>query len=123
MFIRRPTCPDGHDICIGPETAVLSLQNGLRNYEYLIETVGSDRALDGVTYQAAITEGPRAVEHTSQGKTILRGADQAVAEQVQTIFEHAGFETTVTADPRYHIWDKQLLSLASLPVAALTRLT
>lgn len=112
-----------HDACIGPDTHVLSLQNGLRNYEYLIDLVGPDRALAGVTYQAAITDAPGEIRHTSQGDTIFGGDDHAFAERVRTMLERAGFEATVADDPRPHIWDKQLLGLATLPLAALTRLT
>lgn len=111
-----------HAACIGPETHVLSLQNGLRNYEYLIDLVGAERALGGVTYQAAITDSPGEIQHTSQGETIFGGQDHAFAERVRMVFEQAGFETTVAEDPRHPIWDKQLLGLATLPLAALTRL-
>lgn len=112
-----------HRACIGPETRVLTLQNGLRSYDILRDLVGDERALGGVTYQGSDLREPGRVVHTSAGKTIIGGTDRAFAERVATTFENAGLDpTTVVEDPRTPIWEKQLVSLAFKPTAALTRL-
>lgn len=111
-----------HAACIGPETRVLSLQNGVTNHHRLREHVGVDRALDGVTYQSAAAEGPGRISRSGSGPTYLGGADRAFAERVAETFESAGIEAEVVDDPFVPIWRKQLSGGAIKPVAALTRL-
>lgn len=113
---------EDHTACIGPETRVLSLQNGLRNRGKLRALVGADAAFTGVTYQAADLERPGIVYHTANGPCVFGGRDTAFAEQIETTFEEAGIPVEVVDDPRAHIWEKQLLAAAVMPLAALTRL-
>ncbi len=111
-----------HAACISPETRLLTFQNGLTNYEVLGSVVGEERALAGLTYQGADLQAPGVVRHTNAGETILGGPDGAFAERVRDTFEAAGIEVEVVEDPRAHVWDKQLVSIAFKPLAALTRL-
>lgn len=112
-----------HAACIGPRTRVLTLQNGLGLDRTLAEFVPEERILAGVTYQGANLRSTGVVEHTNAGETVFGGADEAFARRVADRFRAAGFDdVTAVADPRPHIWDKQLVSVAFKPVAALTRL-
>ena len=112
-----------HEACIGSETRVLTLQNGLTVDQTLAEFVPEDRVLAGVTYQGATRHGTGVVEHTNTGKTVFGGADEAFAEQFASTLSDAGFDdVSAVADPRPEIWDKQLVSGAFKPTAALTRL-
>lgn len=111
-----------HDACIGPDTTVLSLQNGLGNYETLCDHVGQERALAGVTYQGAVVEEPGVVRHTGDGVSTFGGENADAAERVADALEDAGLPAETTTDPRVAIWQKQLISLPIKPLAALTRL-
>lgn len=114
---------DQHEACLGPETRVLSLQNGLTNHHRLRERVGRGRSLHGVTYQGVSLEGPGRIRRTDPGRSILGGEDAAFADRVGDVFESAGLETTVVPDPFAVIWEKQLWGGAIKPLAALTRLS
>ncbi len=114
---------DQHRGCIGPETAVLSLQNGLRHYEILCAAVGRDRALAGTTYQGAVLEEPGRITQTAGGPSTFGGDDAATADEVATALESANLPAKVVDDPVRVIWEKQLLSIGIKPMAALTRLT
>lgn len=111
-----------HESCIGPDTRVLSLQNGLTNHEWLKSHFGSRRTLSGVTYQAATVEGPGRVTHTNSGRTIVGGSDTEFMERVRQTFERAGINVTVVKDPAPALWKKQLWGAALKPVSALTGL-
>lgn len=111
-----------HGACIGSESKVLSLQNGLKHPERLRTLLPDANVFVGVTYQSAILKTPGAVVHTSPGETIFGGWDEDAANSIASAFEAAGIETTVSEKPLAHIWDKQLLGLAVKPLAALTRL-
>lgn len=69
-----------------------------------------------------MVETPGRVRHTAAGGSVFGGPDRAFAEEVATAFEEASLDATVVDDPEPVIWDKQLVSLAIKPFAALTRL-
>jgi 2-dehydropantoate 2-reductase len=109
-----------HAACIGSETWVLSLQNGLRNYDYLLDQVGHDRVFCGVTYEAAMTEEPGTVTHTSSGLTTVGGGREEPRTTIQETLVEAGFDVETVADPRPVIWEKGALVGATAPVLTLT---
>lgn len=112
-----------HAACIGPQTSLLSLQNGLRHYDRLVEFAGEEHAFAGVTYQGAVVEEPGYVRVTSTGPSTFGGSDDAMARRIATVLEEAGFPAERVGDPRPHIWAKQLMSLPIKPLAALTHLS
>lgn len=109
-----------HAPCIGPETWVLSVQNGLRTYDYLLDHVDRDQAFCGATYEAAITEGVGTVTHTAAGVTTFGGGDAAARATIQDTLESAGFDVEAVTDPRPVIWEKGALVAATAPVLTLT---
>lgn len=112
-----------HDGCIGPETRLLTLQNGLRNLEVLGEVVGERRTFGGITFVGAELEKPGTVRNTNVGPTTLGGDDRTFGDRIGEVFRSAGLsDVSVVDDPEPYIWDKQLVSLAFKPVASLTRL-
>jgi 2-dehydropantoate 2-reductase len=112
---------DQHGACIGPDSLVVSLQNGLTNHHRLRDHVGPERTLTGVTYQGAAREGTGRVLHTNDGETVLGGPDAAAARGVAERFTEAGVATEAVEDPFEHVWEKQLWGVAIKPVAALSR--
>ena len=111
-----------HAACVGPATRVLSLQNGVTNHHRLQEHLGAERTLNGVTYQGASLYSAGHVVRSAPGPTRFGGEDPAFAERLCEVFESAGFEAEVVADPFEAIWQKQLWGAAIKPTAALTRL-
>jgi len=111
-----------HAACVGPETRVLSLQNGVTNHHRLREHVGAERTLNGVTYQGASLSTPGHVVRSAPGPTRFGGEDATFADRVAEVFESAGIEAEVVDDPFAAIWRKQLWGAAIKPTAALTRL-
>jgi len=112
-----------HNACIGDGTVVLTLQNGLRNYDRLRELFTPEQVVGGVAYVGGVTEAPGRIRQTGDGRSVIGGPNDSAVERVIAAFEAANLETTVVDDPLPHIWDKQLLSLAIKPLAALTRLS
>jgi 2-dehydropantoate 2-reductase len=113
-----------HGDCIGPDTTVLSLQNGLLNDRILAELVGAERTLTGVTYQGGSRGDPGEVEHTYTGWTRFGGADADAAEAIAAALREAGVEdVAAVSDYREYVWRKQIGDVGVKPLAALTRLT
>lgn len=126
IFVKsHQTMPalEEHSACIGPDTNLLSLQNGLRHYERLVEFNGPERAFAGVTYQGAVIEEPGYIRVTSTGPSTFGGANAEAARKIAKHLEDAGFPVERVGDPLPHIWAKQVISLPIKPLAALTHLS
>ena len=111
---------------IGPETAVLTLQNGWGNAARIAAVVGQARVLAGLTYHSATLLAPGRVKHPGVGATYigeLDGQSSPRLAKLRDAFAAAGFETHATARVLDEVWKKLALNVCTLPTAALLRLT
>jgi len=110
---------------VGPETAVVSLQNGWGNGDVLARAFDADRLLVGVTYISSTVRDGGLVAYSGRGPTKLGGwtaAGAARAEAVAGWLRAGGLDVDLPADVRTEIWKKLVLNCATLPTAALTGL-
>lgn len=108
----------------GPETVVLSLQNGWGNGPRIANIVGKDRLLLGVCYHSATVLGPGHVQHGGRGMTFLGELDGTASERAQhvaAVLNQAGIECTATPAVLKEIWSKLALNACTLPTSALLR--
>jgi 2-dehydropantoate 2-reductase len=111
---------------LGPETRVLSLQNGWGNAPRIANLIGSEKVLVGVTYHSATVLEPGRVLHAGQGPTFLgeiAGGSSARAEQIAQTLQNAGLEATVSDAILNEIWKKLALNVVTLPTSATIRVT
>jgi 2-dehydropantoate 2-reductase len=109
---------------IGPETMVLSLQNGWGNGPRIAKIVGEEKLLIGVCYHSATVAGPGHVLHVGKGMTFmgeLNGKLSKRLAQVADTFKQAGIEVTPTEEVLKEIWSKLALNVCTLPTSALLR--
>jgi len=77
---------------IGPQTMVLSFQNGLGNEEILAEVVGPERVIGGKTYVGGVLVGPGHVIAGTKGKyTHIGELDGTTTERVSAIADQLIF--------------------------------
>jgi len=111
---------------VGPETMLISLQNGLGHEEVLAEVVGRDHVLNGTTYVGGRMMGPGIVSGTVAGKrTIIGELDGQITPrlpQLARAFTNAGLATTPTDNIVGIKWDKLLINVATGALSAITRL-
>jgi 2-dehydropantoate 2-reductase len=111
---------------VGPDTAVMSLQNGLGHEEILADVVGRERVLAGKTYKGGVMLGPGHVIAGVRGKeTIVGELDGRVTDRVMRIadaFGRAGLAVTVSSNIMGTMWDKLLINVATGALAGITRL-
>jgi 2-dehydropantoate 2-reductase len=111
---------------LGPETAVLSLQNGLGHEDILAGIVGRQRVLAGKTYAGGTQLAPGHVIAGTRGKLTLMGElDGGLSDRVQRIaglFNQAGLDTAVSENIMGTIWDKLLVNVATGALSGITRL-
>ncbi|WP_158896996.1 MULTISPECIES: ketopantoate reductase family protein [unclassified Pseudomonas] len=110
---------------VGPETLVLSLQNGLGHEELLAEIVGPERVIAGKTYVGGVLLGPGRIRSGVAGKRTLIGElDGQLSARVQAVaavFEDAGLATTVSSNIRGTLWDKLLVNVATGALTGITQ--
>jgi len=111
---------------VGPDTIVVSQQNGWGNADVLAGVYPPARIVIGVTYHSATALGPGRVAHTGQGPTVVGpyedGAELDRANRVGEVLCGAGIDTTVTETVKTEVWKKLILNAATLPTASLTLL-
>ena len=112
---------------VGPDTAVLSLQNGLGHEDILAEVVGRQHVLAGKTYAGGVMLAPGHILSGTRGKeTIIGELDGSLSPRVQRIadaFNHAGLATEVSSNILGTMWDKLLVNVATGALGATTGLT
>lgn len=98
---------------IGPDTVVLTLQNGVDSTDDVAAVVGEAHVLGGTTYVATALEGPGLIVQTGVHRSIIFGEvfqnRGTVTPRVQAIADAmAAADIVVTAvpDARVPIWDK-----------------
>jgi 2-dehydropantoate 2-reductase len=112
---------------VGPESLVLSLQNGLGHEDILADIVGRERVLAGKTYAGGTQLGVGHVLVGTRGKdTHIGELDGRISERVQRIasaFNAAGLPTQVSGNIVGTIWDKLLINVATGALTGITGLT
>jgi len=107
---------------IGEDTSVLTLQNGLGNYEILQRHVPPAQVLAGVTSSGATLLGPGRIRVAGVGAIALGSptGDHHRAEAAAEVFRQAGLTAQVTSDVDAALWRKAIVNAAINPLGALT---
>jgi len=111
---------------IGPETLVMSLQNGLGNEETIAEVVGEENVISGKTYVGGRLLEPGYVSAGVQGKyTYIGELTGKITDRIQAVceeFNKAGLLCEVSDNIKGLIWDKLLINVAAGALCGITRL-
>ncbi|MDD2496948.1 MAG: 2-dehydropantoate 2-reductase [Desulfitobacteriaceae bacterium] len=111
--------------CIGRETLVLTLQNGLGNIEAITGLVPEERVFAGVTSHGAMLTAPGIVRHNGGAKThigaVVNGGEGRV-QNIARVLSAAGMETEFSPDIQGALWTKLIVNAAINPLTALSGL-
>jgi 2-dehydropantoate 2-reductase len=94
---------------IGPDTVVVSLQNGVDSVEMLTRAVGRPHVAGGVAYVAAVISEPGTIRHTAMDHLIFGELDGAKTPRLQALLDaclDAGFQATLSERIEADIWSK-----------------
>jgi len=109
---------------VGPDTAVMSLQNGMGHEEILSEVVGAGHVLAGKTYVGGVMLGAGHVIAGTQGKrTVIGEIDGRISERAKAIaaeFERAELPCEVSGNILGAMWDKLLINVATGALSGIT---
>jgi 2-dehydropantoate 2-reductase len=111
---------------VGPQTIVISLQNGLGQEDILSSAVGARHVVAGKTYVGGVMLAPGHVTSSTAGKeTIIGELSGALTERVTVIaeaFSASGLLTHASANIMGAMWDKLFVNVATGALAAITGL-
>jgi 2-dehydropantoate 2-reductase len=105
----------------GPQTIVLTLQNGLGNEAIIRRHFGASRTAAGVTSQGATFLGPGRIRHAGKGPTHISMADgeNGKLAPLAEALNAAGFETHVEKDVAGLVWSKLVINVGINALTAL----
>ena len=111
---------------IGPETMVLSVQNGIDNEEQLGNAIGAEHVVGCVSLVSSTIESPGVIAQTGgPGKIILgemQGGSSARTEALTSILQNSGITAELHQDIQVALWQKFIGICGVNGVTALTRL-
>ena len=95
---------------IGPETAVVSLQNGVRKDDILRDMLGERAVMGGACYIAAQIGEPGVIRHSGTMQKLVFGEYNAKTSTRAQAFldacQRAGIEAEISADIGRTLWEK-----------------
>lgn len=110
---------------IGPNTTVLTLQNGLGNAQAIGSIVGADKVVAGVTSHGATMLGPGQVKHAGCGETVIGPLTGKLTSKITALadaFTESGLETRAVDSAESLIWSKLLVNVGINALTAILRI-
>lgn len=111
---------------MGPDSAILSFQNGVDAEDKLIAAFGRARVLGGVANIAALIEAPGVIRHNGQMALLqfgeLDGKRTARVDALEAACKRANVDCRVPDDILKAIWEKFVFLASLSAMTALTRL-
>jgi 2-dehydropantoate 2-reductase len=110
---------------VGPNTTILTLQNGLGNIEKIASVVEKEKIIAGTTAHGSTVLGAGKIKHAGSGPTIIGEIDGRSTTRIHAIaevFNTANIATTVSNNVIGLIWDKLLVNVGINALTAIIRL-
>lgn len=111
---------------VSPQTAIISLQNGVDAVERIGKVVGVEHVLGGVTQISSAIEAPGVVRQVSQFRRIilgeLDGSISARAQSIEKTLKETGVTVEITQNIFKALWTKLVFISAASGLGSLTRL-
>ncbi|HSL48928.1 MAG TPA: 2-dehydropantoate 2-reductase [Candidatus Deferrimicrobiaceae bacterium] len=109
---------------VGPETGVLSIQNGVDNEDKLERVLGTGHVLGGAARVFSTIEAPGVVAHIFGGHLVfgeMDGRETARARALLAACQRAAIPAELVADVTRALWEKYVFLTTHAGLTALTR--
>lgn len=111
---------------VGPQTVVMSLQNGIDAAERIGEVIGLEHVIGGATWLSSAVEAPGVIKQISQFRRIVLGElDGVRSARIQSIYEvlkNTGIAIEISENIQKILWTKFVFIAAASGLGSLTRL-
>ncbi len=110
---------------IGKDTVLLSLQNGMGNFEIIKQYVADEHILLGTTRHNCVTKAPGVIYHSAAGETQIGSptGNIAMAESAAKALSACIQSVVVCDNVKRLLWGKLMLNMTVNPVTALLNTT
>lgn len=112
---------------IGPDTRVVTLQNGVDSYERIAPIIGAGHAIPGITYVVSVIDKPGVIKQTGQFQQIICATHDGRPDAKLAAFieagKAAGFEAILSDDIQRDRWHKFIFLTGTSGATAVTRTT
>ncbi len=112
---------------VGPNTTVISFQNGVDAVERISAVIGAEHVMGGVTYLSAAIEAPGLIGQYSQFRRIVIGEVSGKitprAEAICEALKSTGAEVEIASNIVQVLWTKYVFISAISAMGGLTRVT
>jgi 2-dehydropantoate 2-reductase len=109
---------------LGPDTIVMSLQNGYGNIDQIAEHVKRSNIIAGTTAHGASLLSPGHIRHAGSGDTHIgwvSNDDEGRINEIAGILRRAGFATEVSANVMELVWSKLIVNVGINALTAVLR--
>jgi 2-dehydropantoate 2-reductase len=110
---------------VGPDTRLITLQNGVDSVERIAPILGSDQTIGGVAYIATVIGEPGVIKHSSQFATVHFGRADKKPDAVLDAFVAAGkkakCDIDLSKDIQVERWEKFIFLTAMAGTTASRR--
>jgi 2-dehydropantoate 2-reductase len=111
---------------VGPQTTVMSLQNGIDAAERIGKVVGAEHMVGAATWLSSAVAAPGVIKQVSQFRRIVLGElGGGRSERIQSIYEglnQTGITVEISEDIQKVLWTKLVFITAVSSIGSLTRL-
>jgi 2-dehydropantoate 2-reductase len=114
---------------LGPNTTVLTVQNGVDSVSEVAAVIGEDHVVGGTTYIATALSAPGVIEHTGTHRRIIFGEvfgalprTSARVEAIHEALTGADIQSVAAGDGRVPIWEKFIFLVSLAGFTGATRL-
>jgi 2-dehydropantoate 2-reductase len=94
---------------LGPDTAVIPLQNGVESVDVLTRAIGPAHTVGGTCYVSAVIAEPGVIRHTAMDHLLFGEVDGSRSPRLETFLaacQPASFKSTLSANITVDIWTK-----------------
>ncbi|MEA4865168.1 MAG: ketopantoate reductase family protein [Sphaerochaeta sp.] len=107
---------------VGPDTAILSLLNGIESEQILAAEFGQEKVLYSFAVGLNSTHTGNAITYTAEGRIVFGEKDNKVSRRVTAIadlFEKAGISYLIPEDIQLEMWNKFMLNTTYNTISSL----
>ncbi len=111
-------------LLVGENTSILTLQNGLGNFEILNNIFGSEKVIAGTTSYGATILGPGKVRHAGIGPTTIGELNGKITDRIEKIAQvlsKAEIKTEISDNVLGLVWSKLLINVGINALGVLIR--
>ncbi len=108
---------------IKKDSVIVSIQNGIGNFESIKKFIKLEQIIYGVTTYGAAKENPSTVRFGGAGTIEFGGKSEEAVNKLGSIFNLTKLDFSITKTPEKSVWQKALVNAGINPIASILNIT